>query len=86
MIPKASGGTCPQDQRPIGSYTLGGVHRLSGWRAVSEHLERLPCGAGASTPVRGENSRPWPATGAAEAGDQTASSQAPETLLEKIRG
>ena len=30
-------------------HTLGGVPRLSGWWAVYENLERLPCGAGAST-------------------------------------
>ena len=59
-------------------HTLGGVHRLSGWRAVFENLERLRCGAGGSTPVRSERSRPWPVTEAAEAGDQTASPQAPE--------
>ena len=59
-------------------YTLGAVHRLSGWRAVFEHLQRLPCGAGASTPVRGERSRPWPATEVTKAGDQTASPREPE--------
>ena len=55
------------------------VHRITGWRAVLEHLEELSSGAGASTRVRGERSRPGPVT---EARDQTAPPQAPEGGLD----